>query len=246
MRTLLASFLVLVSLAASGAERRRAIRGPIFGTPIVIHDDFRGGDRGWQGAFADYSPVNGFMELEAGIRPLPPELSVNGTGYYMTGHNRSDDLFMFLTKKLTAANGIEPGQRYEVSFDLLFASQAGGENCGGIGGAPGFSVYLKAGASSQEPRVYLDDMNHFRVAIDKGNQSQGGSDMSVAGTIQNGSDDCRSEAPFISLRREHRHTSFVTANSAGELWLIVGTDSGFEGRTQIYYQVISATLTPVN
>ena len=246
MRTFLASILILISVTASGADRRRAVGRPTPGTTVLIHDDFRGGDRGWQSGFADYSPVNGEMELEAGLRPLPPELLVSGTGFYITGHNRSDDLFMFLTKKLTPADGIVAGQRYEVSFDLLFASNAGGENCIGIGGAPGLSVYLKAGASSQEPRVYLDDMNHYRVAIDKGDQSQGGRDMSVAGTIQNGSDDCRGEAPFLSLRREHRHTSFAVANSAGELWLVVGTDSAFEGKTQLYYQVISATLTPAN
>jgi hypothetical protein len=151
---------------------------------------------------------------------------------------------MFLAKKLTTWDGIQPGQRYEVSFDLLFASNAASD-CLGVGGSPGASVYLKAGAASAEPRVFLDETNHYRITTDKGNQSESGREMSVAGTIANGSPDCRADAPFITLHREHHHPLPVTASSAGEIWLIVGTDSAFEGKTELYYQVISATLTPV-
>ena len=38
----------------------------------------------------------------------------------------------------------------------------------------------------------------------------------------------------------------VTADGEGRLWLIVGTDSGFEGLSALYYARISCTLTPVN
>jgi len=51
--------------------------------------------------------------------------------------------------------------------------------------------------------------------------------------------------PYISLERVHQHTSLVNANSNGELWLLVGTDSGFEALTGIYYQRIDVTLTPI-
>ncbi|MXY74268.1 MAG: hypothetical protein F4Y83_04980 [Acidimicrobiia bacterium] len=37
----------------------------------------------------------------------------------------------------------------------------------------------------------------------------------------------------------------VEADSAGSAWLIVGTDSGFEGLTRLYYDRITYTLTPV-
>ena len=36
----------------------------------------------------------------------------------------------------------------------------------------------------------------------------------------------------------------VATDSEGRLWLIVGTDSGFEGLTRLYYARISYTLTP--
>jgi hypothetical protein len=37
----------------------------------------------------------------------------------------------------------------------------------------------------------------------------------------------------------------VAANAAGELWLLVGTDSSFEGPTGLYYQEIEVELVPV-
>ena len=36
----------------------------------------------------------------------------------------------------------------------------------------------------------------------------------------------------------------VAADGAGKLWLIVGTDSGFEGLSAFYYARIACTLTP--
>jgi hypothetical protein len=37
----------------------------------------------------------------------------------------------------------------------------------------------------------------------------------------------------------------VRTDGQGQLWLLVGTDSGFEGPTALYYQRIDATLIPV-
>jgi hypothetical protein len=248
----LASVLVLLTTIfdPEAARRRPARPGRIVGPPPVVSvdDDFRNGALGWQAGFADYSPANdqnGSMGLEAGIRPLPPELGVIGTGFYFRGNNHSDDLFMFMKKRLTAADGIRPSQRYEASFHIVLASNAGSE-CGGIGGAPGQSVYLKTGASAVEPAVFLDTDDHFRMNVDKGNQAEGGPAGSVAGHIGTSSTDCRGDSPFMSIERTHRHPFVVTASDSGDLWLLIGTDSGFEGITRLYYQSIEVTLTPVN
>lgn len=229
-------------------ERRRAIRHrAIEPVPriVVVNDDFRAGLRGWTTGFADYSPVHGDLGLVGELRPLPIELGVGGTGLMMTGQNSSDDLFMFLTKRLGRLDGIVPNQPYEVVFTLTFASNVG-ENCGGIGGSPGDSVYLKAGATGDEPRVVLDPFeNHYRMTVDIGNQSVGGAAASVAGNIVNGSMSCSGDAPFASVTLHHQHTSIVTSDPLGDLWLLVGTDSGFEGRTTLYYQSISAVVIPL-
>ena len=244
LAVLTCAVIVLSPGDVSGATRRRAVVSPVVAT-VVVADDFRNGPLGWQAGFADYSPVQeSIMEFGAGVRALPAELGMQGTGFFMQSHNRSDDVFMFLKKKLTRADGIQPNQLYEVAFDIVLASHAGGENCVGIGGHPGFSVYVKAGAAGIEPMPELRSDSHYRMNVDIGQQSQGGSAASVAGNISTGSNDCMSTAPFRTITRSHRHPVPVMSNAVGEIWLIVGTDSGFEGLTRLYYQSIKTTLTP--
>ncbi|HEX8172689.1 MAG TPA: hypothetical protein VF824_19285 [Thermoanaerobaculia bacterium] len=227
------------------APRRRVVRVPAreVARVVTIADDFRLGDRGWLPGFADYSPLSSGMDLEASIAPLPPELHVDGTGYRVSGNNHSDDLFMFLSKRLTAADGIKPNTRYSVSFRIVFASNAG-SGCGGIGGSPGEGVMLKAGAAGEPPQVVLAG-DHYRLQLDKGNQINGGADLSAVSHIGNGTANCSGNAPYVTLERSHTHPFAVTSNEFGELWLLAGTDSGFEGITTLYYQSIVTTLTPL-
>jgi len=75
-----------------------------------------------------------------------------------------------------------------------------------------------------------------------------GTAASVVGNIANGlsADEIdMGNPPYVSLKRQHEHEYTVTASPDGELWLLVGTDSGFEGLTGIYYQRIAVTLNPV-
>lgn len=236
VRIFFSLLLALIVASPAAAERRRAI-GPPPGM-VVVNDDFRiGSALGWEAGFCDYSPVQEeSIERIANVVP--------GEGFLLSGHNRSDDLFMFLTKRLTTVEGVRPNQRYEVSFRIVLESQAG-SGCVGIGGAPGESVVLKAGAWHAKPQVVLDPTDgHYRLTVDKGNQAEGGPAASVAGNIANGSSLCSSEAPFVTIERTHRHPDIVQSNALGEIWLLLGTDSGFEGKTTLYYQVIQATLTP--
>jgi hypothetical protein len=212
---------------------------------IHLEFDFRQGAQGWEAGFAEYSPEMEGMMLEWEIRPLPSELGINGTGYYLQGINHSDDLFMFLKRRLGTDDGVVPGQEYRVIFTIVFASNAP-SGAVGIGGSPGESVYLKAGASMVEPEVYLDsDTDYYLMNVDKGAGNSGsGTAASVVGNIANGLS--AEENPlYVSLERQHEHEYTVNASQDGELWLLVGTDSGFEGLTAIYYQSIGVTLIPV-
>ena len=113
----------------------------------------------------------------------------------------------------------------------------------GIGGSPGESVFVKAGASTVEPVTAVDDNQYLRMNIDKGNQSRGGEAMVVIGNVAH---------PDV-VDREYRiktldgtnmpHT--VSADEEGRVWLIVGTDSGFEGLSAFYYSRISYQLSIV-
>ncbi len=207
--------------------------------------DFRDGAQDWEAGFAEYSPEMEGMMLEAGIRPLPSELGINGTGYYLQGMNHSDDLLMFLKRRLGTEDGVVPGQEYRVAFTVVLASNAP-SGAVGIGGSPGESVYLKAGASMAEPDVYLDSAdNHYRMNVDKGEGNEpSGTAASEVGNIANGLS-AEENPRYVSLKRQHEHQYTVNASADGELWLLVGTDSGFEGLTGIYYQRISVTLMPL-
>ncbi|HEV8292941.1 MAG TPA: hypothetical protein VGP94_13495, partial [Tepidisphaeraceae bacterium] len=154
--------------------------------PIQRQFDFNRGARGWGAGFADYpAGSESSFELDSGIRKLPGRLaSTAKKGFFITGNNHSDDLFMFLKKRLGPADGIKAGQTYRVSFDIAFASAAP-EDCAGIGGSPGNSVFLKAGADQREPKAVVVDGTRT-MNVDKGNQGEGGKAASVAGDISNG------------------------------------------------------------
>ena len=110
---------------------------------------------------------------------------------------------MFLKRQVI---GLGPNTSYgvSVSIDLATDVPAG---LVGIGGSPGESV--------------------FRLNIDKGNQAQGGESMVVLGNV----------AYREVQAREYRIKTLdnkglplmVDTDSQGRVWLIVGTDSGFEG-----------------
>lgn len=215
---------------------------------INLAFDFSTGACDWQADFADYPPEHqeGF-ELQSGIRPLPAEIGP-GDGFFINGVNRSDDLFMFLKRRLTAEDGIVADQGYTLSFEITFASDAP-TGCMGVGGAPGEAVFLKAGASPVEPLPVLDPTDdHLRMNVDKGNQGSGGAAASVVGHIANGipcEEAMQSDPfPYVSLQRTHTHDTTVTSSSSGELWLLVGTDSGYESRTALYYQTVTVRLAP--
>jgi hypothetical protein len=207
-------------------------------TDKTYSDTFTLGTDGWVGDFADYPNDPGginMYELEYTHSSLPLPLNISDGALKQSGINRSDDLFMFIKKKIS---GLEPGRSYSVDLKVDFATNAA-SNIVGVGGAPGESVYIKAGAVSVEPsKVLATSENWYRMNIDKGNQSQSGTDMKVIGNFANGTDinvyKIKQLSTTISLS--------VPANQQGEIWLVIGTDSGFEGKTTIYYNSIQTII----
>ena len=235
---------------------------------IVLGWDFREGKQGWKGAFSDYSPENnlGFdgngkvvntnaLNLKSGLEPLPTELDINGTGFLMSARNGSDDIFMFLSKGLTAADGLQSNTRYKLSFRVRFASDAPA-GLGGVGGPPAEAVFLHAGGAPRPPVVKLDSTDRYVPAIEKGGQAFGGPEASVIGNIANGGP-AELNVGYRIVSREGVHPNrpptrynqdgqYIPADGQGKLWLVVGTDSGFEGITSLYYTSINVVLTPVD
>ena len=104
----------------------------------------------------------------SGFEQLPPPLAPE-PALFISGANRSDDLFMFFRGQV---GGLVPGVRYSATVSVEIATETP-SGCFGIGGAPGESVFVKAGASDVEPLPVLEG-TYLRMNIDTGNQSQGG------------------------------------------------------------------------
>lgn len=200
-----------------------------------LNFDFKTDAEGWEADFAEY-PVgeDDFYELEFNYTTLPEPLDQNKGSLMLSGNNHSDDLFMFITKKV---EGLARNTSYKLSFEVEFASNVP-DGMSGIGGSPGESVFIKAGASPMEPEVLLDNDGRYMLNIDKGNQSQNGEAMMVIGDFSNNTDKSSYTLKTINSTEDFN----VTSNSNGELWLIIGTDSGFEGSTRIYYNSISVKI----
>lgn len=198
---------------------------------------FDSGPDGWTAGFADL-PVDweqATFELDHGHGPLPDGLE--GSGICLQGHNRSDDLFMYLKRQV---DGLGPNAVYYVAVSVDLATDVS-SGLVGIGGSPGESVFVKVGASAVEPVAAEDRNEHLRMNIDKGNQSRGGSDMVVVGNVAS-PQVVEAEYRIKTLDSEGAPLT-VQADERGALWLIVGTDSGFEGLTRLCYSRISYTLS---
>lgn len=194
--------------------------------------DFNDGLQGWDIGFADYPAGDEeFMELEGGIRNLPPEISTERQGLLISGNNHSDDLYMYMTKEIGRVEGLIPGKSYEVWFKTTFDSNAA-SGCLGTGGAPGESVFLKGNALAQSPETFVDDLNHVRTFFDHG---------PVISHIANGIDCEEERGEYVSLTRTGP-TLKARVSKGGSLWLVLGTDSGFESTTALYYEKIEVTL----
>lgn len=196
--------------------------------------DFQTGNEGWTGDFADYPnvpDVEDFYELEFSHSMLPAPLNSSEGALRQSGNNHSDDLFMFVKKKLT---GLEPDTNYKIDIETEFATDVA-DGTVGVGGSPGENVYIKAGASTYEPMKIPDNSdNIYRMNIDKGNQARDGVNMKLIGDFANGTD---LNVYKLKVLRTPSPVS-VMSDSRGEIWVIVGTDSGFEATTTIYYNRI--------
>ena len=138
-------------------------------------------------------------------------------------------------------DGLAPGASYHVTVSLEVATSVPA-GCFGVGGAPGESVWIKAGVTAVEPLPVRDD-DYLRMNVDIGNQSNGGTQAVVLGNVAN-SRSC--EQPRRWELKSFRARSMPEPISAedGRAWLLLGADSGFEALTEVYFTKAAITFTP--
>ncbi|SFS51426.1 hypothetical protein SAMN05444972_103133 [Marininema halotolerans] len=207
---------------------------------IEFEDTFNLGTQGWSGEFADlpHTVENpDLYQTKFSLENMPAELDPSQQGLSLTGMNRSDDLFMYVKKQIK----VKPNTRYYIDFNFDIATNAAPGKMG-IGGAPGESVYVKAGAVAYEPKPIIDG-DYYRFNVDKGNQKIEGSHAIVMGNLAKIGD--QKSTYQLKNYTNNGQPFFAQSDADGDLWLFVGTDSGFEGLTKIYFSRISVTLNEV-
>lgn len=208
--------------------------------------DFSQDQQEWIHGFADYEiGTDDLFEFDFQWTGLPLPLDVNQKSLYISGKNISDDLFMYLKRKIT---GLLPHTTYELIFDVEFASIYP-TNAFGAGGAPGEAVMMKAGAVLFEPDILPDTIYmgtpsnpYWMMNLDKSNQINPGTDMDTIGHV--GVSDTTTVYTLKTNTNAGR-PFLITTDSTGEVWICIGTDSGFESTTALYYNRIKIDFNAV-
>jgi hypothetical protein len=195
------------------------------------------GTFGFEPIFSDYSYNEAgnydIYEMKSDYKQIPV-LGNESMGLYIASHNRSDDVFMGYVKKMS---GLTPKKEY--TFDIQFLLATDVESNGfGIGGSPSSSVYSKSGVSTIRPESVLDkETNMYRMNIDIGIQSQDGKDMQVIGSIG------KQDSSIIGFEyKPMQATATAISDENGCVYLIIGTDSGFEGFTKYYIDNVEISI----
>lgn len=197
--------------------------------PVELTWNFNPGHEGWNGDFAEYPEgEESLYELVFGHDTLPLPLDQSQWALKLSGNNINSDLFMFAKKRIT---GLDPTTVYYVTFSVEFAS-----NMPDIPGSK--LVHMAAGATPVEPVKIIGEDNVYGMNIGKCNQGQNGEDMVVLGNLVNNTDQ-----PVYVLRTVENEQPFhSTTNEKGELWIIVGIDSGYASTTTVYLNTVAVKL----
>ncbi|NNG21973.1 hypothetical protein [Telluria aromaticivorans] len=206
--------------------------------PAQVATAFAQGLDGWQGGYADYHQDTAPGDVVWELRALPAPLA--GTAYYTGGTNRSDDLFIYSKKRF---GGYAPSTKYKLSFEIEIATNQS-SGCVGVGGSPGESVYLVAGAASVEPKTVLSG-GEYLLNIERGNQATPGPASQVLGNMANAVADCGPQV-YQSKTLASAAPLAVQSDKDGNIWIFFGIDSGFEARSSVFYKSVKVAVAPLN
>jgi hypothetical protein len=200
--------------------------------PIKFFEStFQQNTEDWTGDFALYKTGQQdtvAFRISQGKIPESPDSTTRGLG--VSGTNTGDSLFLFIKKKIT---GLNPALTYKVAYEINLVT-----SYPDTVGAAGRLMYIKAGASAEEPKKVLTG-NYYNVSIKKGPIAKSGTEMFYLGTAGNTLD----SVAYKSIVRTNANLAVeVKPNAAGEIWLCVGTETIYKGLVQLYYDRIYAAV----
>jgi len=221
-----AKLVVLLTLYACNSEERNSV------DPVrTMTSDFQSGVEGWAGDYAlynlaDTTKVAFSMERDS----LPSDIDSLRWSLRLGGTNVGDSIFLFLKKEIA---GLNPEKTYNVSFDINLAT-----NFPDLPGATGTTISLKAGASDTEPAKKLAG-NYYNFSLNKGRWNEDGAEMVIIGNLVNNS--ARAQYQLVN-RNNGSKTISVKPDVNGKIWVCIGEDTRYKGRTVIYYDMIKVIV----
>lgn len=221
--------------------------------------DFDANMENWEALFADYpaasadagqAVIDQFYELQGRHAHLPEPLDSAEGAVELKGSNHSDDLQMFVKRELS---GLRPNTDYRLELVATIATDAP-SGCMGVGGAPGESVWIKAAAATSEPKRVKEGSadepseTYWRLNLDVGEQSNDGTDGRVLDDFANSQDceDTEFEYELKTVSTMDGEPLEARTDARGTLWVLFGTDSGFEGVTRLFIDSIVITAQRID
>ena len=97
--------------------------------------------------------------------------------------------------------------------------------------------------TAEEPLAVMGN-SYLRMNIDIGSQSNSGTQAVVLGNVAN-SRPCEQSREWELKGLESESTlAGISVPADGRVWLLIGADSGFESRTEVYFTRAVVTLVP--
>jgi hypothetical protein len=195
--------------------------------------EFENGMEDWSVGFAGFPADDdpGDYELHFEHTNLPDYLG-GDEAILVRGTSVNPGLLMFAKRRI---EGLEPLSTYNVRFEAEIATQAP-RDAAGPGGSPGESVQVVAGASLVEPRIIVGSNGWFAIdVLDEGREAL------VLGNIAKRSS-VFSERFELKTLDSLGQPFLIETDESGSLWLLIGTSSGWHGRTVLYYNRISVAF----
>lgn len=208
--------------------------------------DFSDSQDGWLPGFSGQSTRSedsAFYQLSFAYTERPASTGDQGKSLMLSGNNKRGSIFMFVKKQIT---DLQPNTNYTLTFKVEVASNIQKlDPSAGVLYVP-TGTYLKAGASDVEPKSFIRN-DTYVMNIDKGDApDQTGQHMTIIGDISVP----ENSSGYSLINRSNATTTSpayapfeARTNSDGDLWLIVGIDSGYAGLTRVYITNIKAAFS---
>jgi hypothetical protein len=234
--------MVLISLFLSGCSLDSGDPTSPGGL-LIERSFFDEGDEGWIAEFADYPEgLEDSMKLAYRPSPLFVSSSIGSvSAFKQSGYATNSDLFMFLKQQIS---GLQPNSRYTIIIEVELNSQLLEEYAGDLDNFE-YGSFLKVGAFKTEPKTTIEqdednpDVSLVKTDFDKGEDDQGGQDMTMIGRLQYTGVD---EKPIMLNGSNSDFPVYAATDAEGKLWIAVGIDTNVPVYQEVSYTYINATF----